>query len=247
VTLRAGSLGETLERLVPFLTLALVVTAGYYLCIQPSLRAYLRARTSAAAVEERARTLQQAVGRERPRAAADLGLPLREFEARVSADDRLAEVAAAVARAVHESAPPDRIRSFSIEAGESTRSPVDGRSARAAQTGGGPGGDGLDPRLSLFPYAVTYTPLRVTFESTTEAAGGFLWRLRGLPTEIEVRSATLTRGLPLMKTEVLIRVLRRGAATEAGQPYMPGARAPLTPGPTAPRLGPAAGDEGAVR
>jgi hypothetical protein len=89
--------------------------------------------------------------------------------------------------------------------------------------------------------------LRVTFESTVEAAGGFLWRLRGFPTEIEVRSATFSRGLPLMRTEVLIRVLQRGAEAAAGQHVAPGAPAPPVAGPTAPRLAPAAGGEGAAR
>ena len=104
-----------------------------------------------------------------------------------------------------------------------------------------------DPRLALFPHAVSYTPLRVTFESTFEAAGNLLWQLRDLPTLVEVRSAALTRGLPLMRTELLVRVLQRVDPTDAGTPAMPAATGPAAPGQTGPRLAPPAAESGAVR
>jgi hypothetical protein len=107
--------------------------------------------------------------------------------------------------------------------------------------------DGSDPRLALFPYEVSYTPLRVTFESTFEAAGNVLWQLRDLPTIVEVRSATLTRGLPLMKTELLVRVLQRGSTIDSGQAGIPVAAPPAAQNPTAPRLAPSATEPGAPR
>ena len=60
MTLHTNRLGETVVRLLPFFTIAVVVTSGYFLFIQPRLGAYLRARTGVAAIEERAMTLQQA-------------------------------------------------------------------------------------------------------------------------------------------------------------------------------------------
>jgi len=222
-----GGLAEALERLLPFLTIVAIVTAGWFWFVQPRFGAYLRARTDAAALEERVRTLQLASGRARPQPPADLERTQREFEARVAADDKVAEVAAALARAVLASAPAGQLRSFVIESGDSTA--------------------GGDPRLALFPYAVSYTPVRVSFESTFEAAGNVLWQLRDLPTLVEVRSATLTRGLPLMTIDLVVSVLQRGGTTEVSSPAMPAATGPGAASPTAPRLAPSAADAGAPR
>lgn len=224
---RTGGLAEALERLLPFLTIVAMVTAGWFWFVQPRFGAYLRARTDAAALEERVRTLQEASGRARPQPPADLARTEREFEARVAADDKVADVAAALARAVLASAPAGRLRAFVIESGDSMV--------------------GDDPRLALFPYAVRYTPVRVSFESTFEAAGNVLWQLRDLPTVVEVRSATLTRGLPLMTIDLVVRVLQRGGTTEGASPAMPAATGPGAASPTAPRLAPSAADAGAPR
>ena len=69
VKLRTGGLADTLERLAPFLTIAVVVTAGWFWFVQPRFESYLRARTDAAALEERVRTMQQASARALPPAA----------------------------------------------------------------------------------------------------------------------------------------------------------------------------------
>jgi hypothetical protein len=224
---RTGGLAEALERLLPFLTVVAMVTAGWFWFVQPRFGAYLRARTDTAALEERVRTLQEASGRARPQPPADLTRTEHEFEARVATDDKVADIAAALARAVLASAPAGRLRAFVIESGDSM--------------------PGDDPRLALFPYSVRCTPVRVSFESTFEAAGNVLWQLRDLPTVVEVRSATLTRGLPLMTIDLVIRVLQRGGTTEDVTPAMPAATGPGAASPTAPRLVPSAADAGAPR
>ena len=61
-----------------------------------------------------------------------------------------------------------------------------------------------------------------------------MWKVRDLPTTVEVKSATLTRGLPLMKMEVLIWVYQRGAAVSQEPGPAPGA--PGTPAPVGPRV-----------
>jgi len=234
---RTEAFSEALERLLPFLTFAAVVTAGWFWFVQPRLAIYLRAHTDAAALEERVRTLQQASSRTRAVPPVDLDLTQREFEARVLSEDRVADVAAAIAQAVLASAPPDGLRAFVIDAGDRVSA------SRGDRAEGG--GDGADPRMALFPYAISYTPLRVSFESGFETAGDLLWRLRDLPTTVEVRAVTLERGLPLMKTELVIRVLQRGDAVD-----VPAAAAPASaaaPGPTAPRLGASAADPGGAR
>ena len=247
MTHRLGAFGGALERLLPFLTFVVVFTAGWFWFVQPRFDAYLRARTEAAALEERARTMQQASKRGQSEPPADFERTEREFEARMSADDKVADVASALAHAVLANAPAGSLRSFVIETGDrASQAPHGG----PADTGGaftGPGVDGADPRLALFAHAVSYTPVRVTFESTFEAAGNLLWQLRDLPTLVEVRSAALTRGLPLMRTELLVRVLQRGEPIDAGPPAMPAATGLAAPGQTGPRLAPPAAQSGAVR
>jgi hypothetical protein len=236
---RTEALSDALERLLPFLAFAAVVTAGWFWFVQPRLAIYLRARTDAAALEERVRTLQQASSRTRSIPPADLGRTQHEFEQRVSSEDRVADVAAAIAKAVLASAPADGLRAFVIDAGDRVAAPRGGGSEG--------GGDGVDPRMALFPYSVSYTPLRVSFESGFETAGDVLWRLRDLPTTVEVRAATLERGLPLMKTELVIRVLQRGEAMEVPGAVVPGFFTAPAPGPTAPRLGASATDQRGAR
>ena len=234
---RTEALSDALERLLPFLAFAAVVTAGWFWFVQPRLAIYLRARTDAAALEERVRTLQQASSRTRSIPPADLGRTQHEFEQRVSSEDRVADVAAAIAKAVLASAPADGLRAFVIDAGDRVAAPRGGGSEG--------GGDGVDPRMALFPYSVSYTPLRVSFESGFETAGDVLWRLRDLPTTVEVRAATLERGLPLMKTELVIHVLQRGDAVDVPAAAVPASAA--APGPTAPRLGASATDQRGAR
>jgi len=242
-----GALGEALERLLPFLTFVVIFTAGWFWLVQPRFDAYLRARTDAAALEERARTMQQASERGQLAPPADLERAQREFEARVSADDKVADVASAIAHAVLANAPAGTLRSFVIETGDRASQASHGGPADPGRAYTAPGADGADPRLALFPHEVSYTPLRVTFESTFEAAGNLLWHLRDLPTTVEVRSAALTRGLPLMKTELVVRVLQRGLPIDAATTAPPPAASAAAPGPTGPRLAPSAAESGRMR
>lgn len=245
--LATGRLGETVERMLPFLTIVAIVTCGYLWFVQPRLGEWLRARSDASALADRVRTLQQAAGRARAEAPIDEQASAREFEQRMPAEDKVPDVAAALAKAVLASAPSDRLRAFAIETGDRVQSPAAGGTGDAPRLPGRPGADGSDPRLALFPYAVSYTPLRVTFESTFEAAGTFLWNLRDLPTIVEVRSATLTRGLPLMKTDVLIWIYQRGTAGGVSLIVPPGTEPSDPVSPTAPRVSAAPGEEGGLR
>ena len=241
---RTEGLAQALERMLPLLVFAAVITAGWFWFVQPRLAMYLRASTDTAALEERARTLQLSAGKDRSAQPVDLERTQREFEARVSADDRVAAVAAALAEAVLASASAGELRAFVMDAGDRVSA------ARGADRDAGTAGsaaDGADPRLALFPYSVTYTPLRLSFESTFETAGNLLWRLRDLPTTVEVRSAVLTRGMPLMKTELLVRVLQRGEAAEIPMPAVPPSATAPDPNPTAPRLAPSPAGTGAAR
>jgi hypothetical protein len=98
VTPRTGKLGETLERLLPFLTLVSIVTAGWFWFIQPRRDLPSRAHGFGAPRGTGAH-LQQASGRASPQPAAASGAPSASQE-RMSAEDTVADVAAALAQAV---------------------------------------------------------------------------------------------------------------------------------------------------
>jgi Tfp pilus assembly protein PilO len=235
---------EALQRLLPFLVAVSVAACGYLWLIQPRLGVYLRARSDAVMLRDRVRTLQASAARVLPQSPSNTQVALGEFERHVASQDRVTEVAAALAKAVLDSAPADRLRTFTIETGDRVQQGADSGGRGSAQAGDPTGGDGPDPRFGLFPYGVSYTPIRISFESTFEAAADFLWKILDLPTVVEIQSVRLTRGLPLMKAEVVIRVYQRGDAADAGQAAAP-ARVPPGPGgPTAPRLAVTAGSKG---
>lgn len=237
----SSRLRETVRRLLPFLTLVTVVTCGYLWVIQPRLGSYLRMRSDVAALADRTRLLQQAGDRARVRTPVGQQASGQEILQWISTENRVPEVASALAEVVLRSAGPGQLQAITIETGDLVQPPVSSADVLAPRAPAGPGTD-LDPRLALFPYAVSYTPMRITFESTFEAAGDLFWGMRQLPTMVELRSATLTRGLPLMRIEVLVRVFQRGEPHEGPPQLVPRAAAAAPGGSTAPR-GPLAPDE----
>jgi Tfp pilus assembly protein PilO len=244
VKITAGRLGEALQRLLPLLIVVAIATCGYLWYVQPRLNAYLRARSDVSTLRDRVRTVQASTGRTRDWVPVDLRASIAEFEARVSRDDKVPDVAAALATAVLDVAPAGQLRGLTIETGDRVQQGIDPGARGASRPGAGTAGDGPDLRMALFPYAVSYTPLRITFESTFEAIGNFMRAIRDLPTTVEIRSARLTRGLPLMKLEVLIGVYQRGEAVDGVQGLAPGAAAPAPQSPTAPRVAGSPGTEG---
>jgi len=236
VKANAARVNDAIVRLLPLLLGVAIVTCGYLWVVQPRLGTYLRTRADVAALTGRVRTLQQITERSRALPPPDMEPSMRDFETHMSHKDKVADVAAALAKAVLDSAPPDMLRGFAIETGE--------RLQQAGGTGGrgvpgmtpGTTGEASDPRVLLFAVPVSYTPVRVTFESTFEAAANFLWRVRDLPTAVEIRSATMTRGLPLMKVDVLIRVFQRGDGGGAVPAIPAGGPSSASSGPTAPRV-----------
>jgi hypothetical protein len=240
----AARLNDAIVRLLPFLLVVAIVTCGYLWFIQPRLGTYLRTRTDVAALKDRVRTLQQTTDRARALPPPDMQTSMRDFDKYMSREDKVADVAAALVKAVLDSAPSDKLRGFAIETGDRIQQAgrAGGRSTPRAAAGATD--EAPDPRVLLFAVPVSCTPVRMTFESTFEAAARFLWRVRDLPTAVEIRSATMTRGLPLMKVDVLIRVLQRGDVVGPGPAIPTGEPAPTSAGPTAPRVAQSTGSEG---
>jgi len=225
----ASRSNETLTRLLPFVVAGVIILAGYFWFIQPKVTEYLRMRTDITAAETQVRTLQGQVSRGQTATSPDEAAALRLFEERVSADDRVAETVELLARLALDSGPKGSIKGLQIQTGPSGQFPA---SANQPARSPGDAGDGPDPRFGLFPVTLTYTPVTVSFDGSYDAIQRFAWRLRDLPTMIEIRSMELVRGLPLMKMAVSVFVYQRGAAAapEAAPPAGAGAS------PQAPRV-----------
>jgi len=244
VKANADRLNDAIVRLLPFLLVVAIVTVGYLWFIQPRLGTYLRTRADVAALIDRVRTLQQTTDRARSQTPPDMQTSMRDFDTHMSREDRVADVAAALAKAVLDSAPPDKLRGFAIETGDRIQQAGGAGGRSTPRLAAGTTDEAPDPRVLLFAVPVSYTPVRMTFESTFEAAASFLWRVRDLPTAVEIRSATMTRGLPLMKVDVLIRVFQRGDVVGPGPAIPAGEPAPTSAGPTAPRVAQSTGGDG---
>jgi hypothetical protein len=232
----AARLNDAIVRLLPSLLGVAIVTCGYLWFIQPRLGTYLRTRADVAALNDRVSTLQQTTDRARAQTPPDMQTSMRDFEQHMSREDKVADVAAALAKAVLDSAPPDKLRGLAIETGDRIQQAGGAGGRSTPRVAAGTADEAPDPRVLLFAVPVSYTPVRITFESTFEAAASFLWRVRDLPTAVEIRSATMTRGLPLMKVDVLIRVFQRGDVVDAGPAIPTGEPASTSAGPTAPRV-----------
>ncbi len=245
VTAKSNSV---VDRLAPFVIVVVIVTMAYVSYIQPQLTQFLRDRNDVTTLDVRVRTLQDVITRASGQKAPDEKPALAAFEERVSADDKVADVVEFMAKAAVESTPKERLRALSVETGDTLG--VDRGAGAGGRASSGSGSDQIDPRVGLFPVPVRYTPVTVSFESTYEAIASFVGKIRNLPTTVEIRSATLTRGVPLMKIELTVWVYQRvGAAVDQPVgPFAPGPAPGIPPGiPTVPRVAQVAGAEGLDR
>jgi Tfp pilus assembly protein PilO len=245
VSARTGRLSHAIDRLLPFIIVVAIVTFAFFWFIRAPLNTYLQARTDTAALQARLKTAQDSVARASGTPPVDVRSSLEMFEKQMATDDKVAEVTALLAGAVIDSMPADKLRGFVIETSDRIKagSDVIGRggapTVMVSQVGSSP-----DPRLALFPYTVTYTPVKISFSSTFEGIANLMWKVRDLPTTVEVRSATLTRGMPLMKLELLVWVYQRGASVGQEQAPTPGAPAGLMASPIVLRAARLIGAEG---
>lgn len=105
-----------------------------------------------------------------------------------------------------------RVENLLIETGEQ---------AVIGSEAGGPQathGDEPDPRVALFGVPLAYTRVNVSFESTYERLGKFLWDMRELPTIVEVHSLDIEPAVSdgsRLRTSMVVFVYRR-AATARG-------------------------------
>ncbi len=217
-----------------------IAVLAYFWFIQPRISVYVLGRNEVRTQQARVQALQDAIARgARLPQSTDTAF-VAEFNRRMSADDQVSEIIAAIARSLSSGDMDKRVRGLLIEAGERRRVnvPVDTGDLRsdvqprvaqsaAAEPGAIPAGD---PRAQLFAGPLLYTPVAVSFESDFEAVGAFLWNLRDAPTVVEVSALTIERGLPLMKVRAQLLVYQRVVSTDgaegSGSPRTSSAMAP---------------------
>lgn len=217
---------DTFERVIPVVLVAAIALVGYFWFAQPRIAEYLTNRNEIRLLETQVRGLQDEVNRGRGVAPVDEAAALRLFDERVSTDDKVSEIVETLAKAALDSAPKGQVRGLQIQTGESQPwrpGPAQARTGDAAS-------EAPDPRMGLFPVPVTYTPVTVSFESSYAAISRFVWRLRDMPTLIEIQSMDLARGLPYMKARLRILVYQRGEAPSGPGVAAPGpAASPVVP------------------
>ena len=220
-------INAALPRVLPLVVGVMAVAAGYYWLLQPGIADYRRVRAEAQTLEARVRVLEATIARGQDLTWPDRPQALDLFEQRVSKEDRVADVVERLTRAVTESATDGKLSNLAIGSGDQAAPDTSGQ-MRPAESGEL---ETIDPRWNLFPYSLTHTTVRLSFDASYATIAGFFSKIRDLPTAIEIRSVKLTRALPLMSVELTVFVFRRGD-------LLPDVRAtvPFQPAPGAPRL-----------
>jgi hypothetical protein len=199
----------TLERLAVVLVPLVVLVVGIMWFVQPRFADTLRTQADLRGLEERVASLKVAASSGSAIEAADAAESVREFERRVATDDRTASLTEKLAHLALDPPDLDEARNLQIDAG--ARVQADNPGAVGEPRVGGASQTSIDPRFSLFPVSLQYTPITVTFEATYDRLGQFLWNLRDLPTLVEVRSLEVKRALPLIQIKLVLLAFQRSA------------------------------------
>lgn len=199
-------INAVVPRVLPIAVGFLVVAVGYYWLLQPGIAVLSRSRSEAQTLEVRVRGLEVAVARSRGLSWPDETHALKMFEEQVAKEDRVADVAERLTRAVTESATDGKLRNLAMGTSDQLETGAPGQ-ARPAAAGEA---ETIDPRWGLFPFSLTHTPLTLSFDASYGTIVSFFAKIRDLPTAIEIRSVRLTRGLPLMSMQLTVFVFRRG-------------------------------------
>jgi hypothetical protein len=189
---------------LPLALAATVFVIGSFAFVGPRIFNALEAGDEAASLEERAASMRRLL-RDAGPIAANKVRAVAEFEKLVSTHDRVPEVIEILARLAFDPGNPAKARGLLIETGQ----PASPNATAAPGDIAGGARSSLDPRWALFPGSLEYTPITVTFEATYDRLGLFLWRLRDLPTLVEVRSVEIGRSLPLLKVKLVLFALQR--------------------------------------
>jgi hypothetical protein len=163
-----------LRRFAPLAVFAATVGLGWILLAGPVLADRAKAADRLALLKQQETALQAMVTAPAPSIAATD--PLEAFDRRIATDDSTPYVVERLAQLASDM----RARSLLIETVEAPNST--GRGAPVA------GKYQPDPRFALFDRQLTYSTIKMSFESDYAGLGRLLWNLRDLPSIVEVRT-----------------------------------------------------------
>lgn len=172
----------SLRRLAPLAIPLAIVLVAWVLFVRPRQSAADRAAAEVRALQPRVQQLAPLVGGPGVPAAAG---PAAELIRRLPQVDPMPDVLERLARLALAGPDEDDVRHLLIETGEQAVTGGDAAGPRVTHAGD------PDPRVALFGVPLAYTRVSVSFESTYERLGRFLWDMRELPTIVEVHSLTL--------------------------------------------------------
>jgi hypothetical protein len=167
---------DRLTHFAPFAVPVLLLAGGWMLLVRPAAADSTRSSREADALRVRLQAVRSSISQPPPRQiTVD---PVAAFERGVPATDSSSQVLEQLARM----AATASVANLLIETGDQvavTEAPTTGPQV----TGASP-----DPRFTMFGATLAYSPISMSFDADYTRAGELLWRLRGLPTAIEIRS-----------------------------------------------------------
>ncbi|MEX2270837.1 MAG: type 4a pilus biogenesis protein PilO [Vicinamibacterales bacterium] len=194
----------SVRRFAPLAIALAIVAVAWFLFVQPRQSAADRAAAEVRGLQPRVDQLARLV--EGPGVAAGDG-PAADVIRRLPQVDPMPDVVERLSRLALAGSNEADVRYLLIETGEQAVAGGDGPGQPRATHAGEP-----DPRVALFGMPLAYTPVTVSFESTYERLGRFLWDMRELPTIVEVHSLTVepaADGGARLKTKMVLFVYRR--------------------------------------
>jgi Tfp pilus assembly protein PilO len=188
---------------LPLVLAVTVFVVGSLTLVLPRMSRALAASGEAASLEGRKANMRRLLQRAEPIESGKVRA-VAELPKLVSEEGGVPATIEALARLASSPGHPAQAHGLLIEAEQPRSAGIGGAATEAIP---------LDPRWAVFAGPLEYTPIKVTFEATYERLGLFLWRLRDLPTLVDVRSVDIERSLPLLKVKLTLFALHeRGDA-----------------------------------
>lgn len=201
---------DRLQRVAPLVLPLAILVFAWLVFVQPRQTAARRAGEEIAVLEPRVTELSPILDSPAETTSADELAP--EMIRRLPQVDPMPDVLERLARLAligtnHPDAPHGAVSDLLIETGEHA---ITGEAAGTAPRAAGPAEP--DPRVALFGVPLAYTRVTVTFESSYERLGQFLWDMGELPTIVEVHALDVRPSSPdgaRLRTTMTLFVYRR--------------------------------------
>ena len=203
---------DQLRRFAPVAIPLAIVAIAWLIFVQPRRAAAARASAEIQSLQPRLAEISPLAGGAGVPTDGDVGAEiirrLPEVDPMPDVLERLARLALVGAE---EGDAQHRVTDLLIETGEQALTSGE-EAGQPTATGAG---DDVDPRVALFGVPLGYTRVVVSFESSYERLGKFLWDMRELPTIVEVHTLDVqpsTADRARVRTSMVLFVYRRMGA-----------------------------------